>query len=800
MNEVKDLTEIFNLIKYYRGCVSEEVKNSAFINLTKENSIRVALAKGNKLTENYPTPTEFPESSKQLLELMLSASVDTRKELIYATAFIKQRINSVEVNAPLLYCPCEITRDKSGVVVSLASEVWHVNAGIIAVVTDKQDEEVKLLMKHLPTINASGNEINEWLKEFTEYFSINTNATLKTEIICLTMPKASAGMLNDLDKIASADDCLNTSLRAINDEPYIPNPVSAPLSYINTLAPSQVRALEVACRSNMSAIIGAPGTGKSNTIVGIATHLIANGHSVLIASKMNEAVDVVFNRLSIPKYEKFPYVVRTGSKEYRKELANILDSIVDGKYAEYMESLDTCYGSYTKDDLIHQEKKVKVHNDAVEAVAYYEGLIEGLKARKREFSKSYLISRIDLISAQHKLKEAKKIAEDSNFPYETAYLDVYRLSVFTNQLVNNMANLMTTTSRRELISMSRMLKSGKLTEDYDNYFKALVSHGLPCWLTTINSVSESIPCIAGLFDYVIIDEASQCDIGSCIPLLYRAKRAIIVGDNKQLKYISFLSNDKNLCYAKNFNISDTELIKFDYTKNSMFDFAQYFADEAPVMLKEHFRSSRPLFGFSNKKFYNGKITCTDKGVIGNCYMKNINVASLPENSTTSEDGTITFVEQDTKYTRNFYEAKAVVEVIKEIIYDRKHMMDMNSTVDFVPSIGVLSPFRAQVDLLQDMINHEISLEDRNNFKILVGTAHAFQGNERDIMLNSWVVAKNTKRQSFTFINNPNLFNVSVTRARLQVINFVSVLNINDIPDGLLKEYIDYCGHNGTVKL
>ena len=60
------------------------------------------------------------------------------------------------------------------------------------------------------------------------------------------------------------------------------------------------------------------------------------------------------------------------------------------------------------------------------------------------------------------------------------------------------------------------------------------------------------------------------------------------------------------------------------------------------------------------------------------------------------------------------------------------------------------------------------------------------------MLNSWTVAKNSHRQSFTFINNPNLFNVSVTRASHRVINFFSMESLADLPDGLLKEYLVYC--------
>src|ERR1019366_8921983 len=58
---------------------------------------------------------------------------------------------------------------------------------------------------------------------------------------------------------------------------------------------------------------------------------------------------------------------------------------------------------------------------------------------------------------------------------------------------------------------------------------------LPCWIMSPDDVARLFPCEAGLFDVVIIDEASQCDLPSMMPVLYRAKQAIIAGDSKQMQ-------------------------------------------------------------------------------------------------------------------------------------------------------------------------------------------------------------------------------------------------------------------------
>src|SRR5690606_2461282 len=51
--------------------------------------------------------------------------------------------------------------------------------------------------------------------------------------------------------------------------------------------------------------------------------------------------------------------------------------------------------------------------------------------------------------------------------------------------------------------------------------------------------SRMLPLEPGLFDVVIFDEASQMRVVDALPSLYRAKRVIISGDEKQLPPTSF---------------------------------------------------------------------------------------------------------------------------------------------------------------------------------------------------------------------------------------------------------------------
>ena len=75
-------------------------------------------------------------------------------------------------------------------------------------------------------------------------------------------------------------------------------------------------------------------------------------------------------------------------------------------------------------------------------------------------------------------------------------------------------------------------------------------------------------------------------------------------------------------------------------------------------------------------------------------------------------------------------------------------------------------------------------------QIEIGTAHTFQGDERDIMLISWAIADNSYNQSLIFLQKPNLFNVAITRGRNKVINFIS-RNTRELPEGHFRNYVSY---------
>ena len=318
---------------------------------------------------------------------------------------------------------------------------------------------------------------------------------------------------------------------------------------------------------------------------------------------------------------------------------------------------------------------------------------------------------------------------------------------------------------RSLVERS-LRKQNEILETED--FKPLLD-AFPCWCTTTYAISSSIPLKPGMFDVAIIDEASQCDIASCFPILFRAKKAVIVGDDKQLPHLSFLEKAKEQSFMNQYGIPNKYQLMWRFRTNSMFDVSDYYSANS-IMLDEHFRSLPPIIDFSNQEFYGGKIRIMRKDKVGD---KVLELVQVPEGKV---DGNI---------TRNLPEIEAVVKVLHELIVE-----DERKNPKKPVTIGIISPFRAQVDQLKISVSKVLSDHMLKKHQVEIGTAHTFQGDERDIMLISWAFADNSHSQSLTFLQKPNLFNVAITRAKNKMINFISH-DISNLPTGHFRSYMAF---------
>lgn len=679
--------------------------------------------------------------------------------------------------------------------------------------------------------------------------------TKQAAIILTKRPSVTAGVLHELTQIAEQPSGIyrETALNIINEEYNLSKDKSVLIKDMKevkdfypitplSLSDSQEKVIKNIDNNKFIAVQGPPGTGKSQTIVNLVAHLIANGKTVLVASRMDKAVDVVAERLN---ELGAPYLaLRAGRLNYQKQLSYQLQDLLSGKVdldSEFEDSLfagiddmknhiNMLKGAENKcEQIIKLEnewrkvsKETQMQENSVGEPQFIkaplkkfeiESIAVIIKTLENNIEKTGFFANIANFGGVNQLKKILKLKNfDVNYEnlnrlkseLETAEL-VYKLRkiesdiqktgnlhVLSEQIkqmkkkqkplaVNILKNRRRESLKgllRDQIKRQRLIVHAKsLVEKRQNLqsriletedFKPLLE-AFPCWCVTTYAVSGSLPLKPGMFDVAIIDEASQCDIASCFPILYRAKKAVIVGDDKQLPHLSFLEKAKEQSFLSQYGIPDKYQLMWRFRTNSMFDLADYYSMNS-VMLDEHFRSLPPIIEFSNREFYGGRMRIMKKDTGMD---KVIEIVQVP-------DGKV-----DMDATRNLPEIEALVKYLYDIIVE-----DERKNPDNPVSIGVISPFRAQVEQLKVSISKVISEHMIRKHQIEVGTAHTFQGDERDVILMSWAYADNSFPQSLVFLQKPNLFNVAVTRARNKVINFISK-DVKELPDGLFKHYTAY---------
>lgn len=686
--------------------------------------------------------------------------------------------------------------------------------------------------------------------------------TNQCSIILTKRPSITAGVLHELTQIAEKPSGVyrETALSVINEEylqtkgKLIDNPVKPPKDLKDfvavtplSLSDSQENVVKSIENNTFVAVYGPPGTGKSQTIVNLVSHLIASGKTVLVASRMDKAVDVVSDRLN---ELGAPFLaLRAGRMNYQKQLSFQLQDLLSNKVDLDSEYEDALFADVKdmkellnaiKDLENKSENIIKLEQRWQELFASKQGMERTLGQNKfieevlkkaeieqivglvnnieKNLEKTGFFASLSNFSCKKKLKKLLKLNEFSenyeNINRLKEELEVSKLACEMRIIESNIQKLgnlhvnteqirmlkrkqrnlavdilrskrreslkgllRDQTKRQRLIVHTKSLVERKknlqnrLLEGED--FKPLME-AFPCWCVTTYAISGSLPMKPGLFDVAIIDEASQCDIASCFPILFRAKRAVVVGDDKQLPHLSFLEKAKEQSFLSQYGIPDKYQLMWRFRTNSMFDLANYYSMN-PVLLDEHFRSLPPVISFSNQEFYGDRMRIMRRNSSDNNVLELVVVP----------DGKVDF-----DATRNLPEVEAVISKLQELIIEDERKIGNGSGPDNPVSIGIISPFRAQVDQLKASVSRVLSEHMIRKHRIEIGTAHTFQGDERDIMLISWAFAPNSFVQSLTFLQKPNLFNVAITRARYRMINFISK-DPRELPEGLLRSYLNY---------
>lgn len=568
---------------------------------------------------------------------------------------------------------------------------------------------------------------------------------------------------------------------------------------------SQKIATENAMNHKLSVIQGPPGTGKTQTILNIIANIIQENKTVAVVSNNNSAIDNINEKLQ--EYEVDFIAARLGSTQNKKEF--ILNQHVPSK-----EKLDLwsniVYDDADTDRLINQINEIL---DNRNEMARLSSELDGIETEKRYFDAfdkagnsklKPLIFRKNIFSDRlldlwQELAECSRRVKRLPFWMKIKIYFIYKVKIdeFFKQDFADMISFIQRTYyvirikeiRLRIKQLADYIKETSLDEKMAEYKKIsrdifqshiarkYLSHGerkhysledlwknsenfindYPVVLSTTYSLRTSLS-YNYIYDYVVIDESSQVDLATFVLALSCARRAVIVGDEKQLPNVvtsEIYEKDKKI-FSK-YNISE----KYMFSKHSALStITALFGNKIPSqLLREHYRCHPKIIDFCNKTFYgNQLIVLTDSNQKGRDPLK-------------------IYTTVKGNHARNDHVNQRQIDVTFNEVVPNEGLDLLNNTV------GIITPYRNQAKALGDKLSSMGA--DKT---VLAATVDKFQGRERDV-----IIINTVDNEISDFASNPNRLNVAISRAKNQLIVVTS--GNDDSAHNGINELLDYIRYN-----
>lgn len=529
----------------------------------------------------------------------------------------------------------------------------------------------------------------------------------------------------------------------------------------------QLLAIHSAMKYPVTYIQGPPGTGKSYTIVNTVTTAFFNEQSVLLSSYNNHPIDSVVKSLQNISYKgRYPIpfpVLRLGN-------AGLVDKALDDmqKTYEQIRHFKVFESTLEKnhEDKIRRTKQLSALLERHEKWLHLQSQKDAIQSLSQ--SNHHLSFYADLHGRQlpkveeeiRKIgniddKQALALLEDDEEQFRT-YLNFTSVKYWKR---------LGEPKYEELRNILKIENKEERRKAFDQYLaKAENVKGFLRIFPVVATTCISAHKIGGpepYFDMVIMDEASQCNMAlSLVPIL-RGRKLMLVGDPQQLNPVILLDARDNEILKQKYLIPD----EYDYMKNSIYK--AFLANDAvsdELLLRHHYRCCRQIIEFNNKKYYNNRLCIESKA---------------------NSKNPLIFV--DVEQNRTDYKNTAPEEAQRILEYVLHHKEK---------SIGIITPFSNQKECIEEL------LKENGVRNVSCGTVHAFQGDEKDVILFSTALTDQTSQKTYDWLkNNRELINVATSRAKEQLVLFSSLKNLERLHQQEQRDDIyelaEYVRSNGT---
>lgn len=543
-----------------------------------------------------------------------------------------------------------------------------------------------------------------------------------------------------------------------------------PIALINSRVNiDQLSAIDNAMKQPLTYIQGPPGTGKTTTIVNTISTAFFNGKTALVTSYNNHPLDGVFNSLSTLKYRDntipFP-ILRLGSDPkvlcaatYIKELYDRVRDI-----PVYSGALEKKKDKKT-DDAKRLSELLKKHDEILD-LKERRSVIEKLLTTSDDMAfmaelqgrQLYEIDkRLDAIGDVTDEAARALVADDwdeyAKYLYYTSVKFIKKLGESRFDELWGIIN--DGDEKRRTAGLNRYFADDEKLRNILDVFPIIVTTCI-----SAHKLGEPKP----YFDTVVFDEASQCNTAMSLLPIIRGRNLMLVGDPQQLRPVIQLDEATNATLRKKYRIGE----EYDYIDNSVYKtFMSCDAVSDEVLLRYHYRCNKKIIEFNNKKYYNDKLQ-----------IKSGDGEPQPLVYVDIKDGE--------SHCRNTSpaECEQIIKYVKE-----------NGDKD----VGVITPFVNQKILIDEALKQE-RIEN-----VSCGTVHAFQGDEKDVILFSLALTDKTRPKTYDWLkDNKELINVAVSRAKSKLILFASSDNLarlhTETERDDLYELAEYVRTNGQTKV
>lgn len=566
---------------------------------------------------------------------------------------------------------------------------------------------------------------------------------------------------------------------------------------------SQKVAVEKAFQSQVVLVQGPPGTGKTQTILNVIANAIRLGQTVAVVSNNNAATQNVAEKLE--KHGLGFLLAPLGRRANKDLFIERQSAYPDWIYQPRNEGSSLCeLEAHLKLLTISLDRLIQANNERAMLVgkisqtrAEFElhKRLQETKPSEMAFSLSRKLSAHDLLNLLVEVEEVdwrvqinffrlvkeifiygirgrkrrRQLFSEGAMVLRSLYYQTY-LSELQEQLsqvesVLNENNFLTVQQEvqetswkllREIVAKRfchqaerTKFTSRELWSKYDTFLKEY-----PVVFSTTHSIKTSLSPDC-LYDLIILDESSQVDVATGTLALSCAKRAVIVGDEKQLPNV-ISSNIKQRTFDV-WNKYDLSCQAWNYANQSLLSSAKAMWPQAPnVLLKEHYRCHPKIAGFFNQKFYDDQLIVMTKDEGESDVMQVI----------------FTPLGNHARVRINQRQAEVIQQEIQPDLL-RKGVTD----------VGVIAPYRDQVAMLKQTLGSEVEVD----------TVHGFQGREKQAIIMSTV-----DNEIGEFVDDPQMLNVAVSRAQRSFTVIMSNERDNfDTNFGDLVRYIRY--QNQLVK-